>query len=206
MVHSAEVASTNPLTSGIITISQFYIRDHILNSINCTLELKSIVIIKKEMYAMRDAMVLEISAHKAHIIVQAIKGHFNQVSEKEAASVNCCLLSKITLSPFIKECEFSCTMISKVCFVPLLPGMILYTFIQFQSTPAIVTSVFIGLGIVFCGCALVHTVFVWQKVSIRRRDGLVGTSRASSSCSLESIDRSSKERGQPGSGLSRATI
>lgn len=43
--------------------------------------------------------------------------------------------------------------------------MILYTFIQFHSTPAIVTSVFIGLGIVFCGCAMVHNVFVWQKVS-----------------------------------------
>ncbi|KAL0134766.1 hypothetical protein PUN28_001499 [Cardiocondyla obscurior] len=41
--------------------------------------------------------------------------------------------------------------------------MILYTFIQFHSTPAIVTSVFIGLGIVFCGCAMVHNVFVWQK-------------------------------------------
>lgn len=43
------------------------------------------------------------------------------------------------------------------------PGIILYTFIQFHSTPAIVTSVFIGLGIVFCGCAMVHNVFVWQK-------------------------------------------
>ncbi|XP_031785379.1 uncharacterized protein LOC100114149 [Nasonia vitripennis] len=61
--------------------------------------------------------------------------------------------------------------ISRVCAVGgffisipvFLTGMILYTFIQFQSTPAIVTSVFIGLGIVFCGCALVHTVFVWQK-------------------------------------------
>lgn len=47
----------------------------------------------------------------------------------------------------------------------VIPGIILYTFIQFQSTPAIVTSGFIGLGIVFCGCALVHTVFVWQKVT-----------------------------------------
>ncbi|XP_077299222.1 uncharacterized protein LOC143920279 isoform X2 [Arctopsyche grandis] len=44
-----------------------------------------------------------------------------------------------------------------------LTGIILYTFIQFHSTPAIVTSVFIGLGIIFCGCAMVHNVFVWQK-------------------------------------------
>lgn len=43
-----------------------------------------------------------------------------------------------------------------------LTGLILYTFIQFHSTPAIVTSGLIGLGIVFCGCAMVHNVFVWQ--------------------------------------------
>ncbi|XP_012272492.1 uncharacterized protein LOC105695500 isoform X2 [Orussus abietinus] len=61
--------------------------------------------------------------------------------------------------------------ISRVCAVGgffisipvFLTGMILYTFIQFHSTPAIVTSVFIGLGILFCGCAMVHNVFVWQR-------------------------------------------
>jgi hypothetical protein len=40
----------------------------------------------------------------------------------------------------------------------------LYTFLHFDSTPAIVTSVVVGLGIVFCGAAVVHNVFVWQKV------------------------------------------
>ncbi|XP_063223388.1 uncharacterized protein LOC134531592 [Bacillus rossius redtenbacheri] len=44
-----------------------------------------------------------------------------------------------------------------------LTGIILYTFIQFHSTPAIVTSVLIGLGIIFCGCAMVHNVFIWQR-------------------------------------------
>ncbi|XP_012259156.1 uncharacterized protein LOC105687828 [Athalia rosae] len=61
--------------------------------------------------------------------------------------------------------------ISRVCAVGgffisipvFLTGMILYTFIQFQLTPAIVMSVFIGLGIIFCGCAMVHNVFVWQR-------------------------------------------
>ncbi|KAK6631325.1 hypothetical protein RUM44_005851 [Polyplax serrata] len=43
-----------------------------------------------------------------------------------------------------------------------LTGIILYTFIQFHSTPAIITSSFIGAGIVFCGCAMVHNVFIWQ--------------------------------------------
>jgi hypothetical protein len=39
----------------------------------------------------------------------------------------------------------------------------LYTFTQFHSTPAIVTSVLIGIGILFCGGAMVHNVFIWQK-------------------------------------------
>lgn len=42
-------------------------------------------------------------------------------------------------------------------------GIILYTFTQFHSTPAIITSILIGVGIVFCGCAMVHNVFVWQR-------------------------------------------
>ncbi|XP_066248618.1 uncharacterized protein [Euwallacea similis] len=61
--------------------------------------------------------------------------------------------------------------VSRVCamgglFISIpvfLTGIILYTFIQFHSTPAIVTSVFIGLGIIFCGCAMVHNVFIWQR-------------------------------------------
>ncbi|EDW75145.2 uncharacterized protein Dwil_GK19856, partial [Drosophila willistoni] len=44
-----------------------------------------------------------------------------------------------------------------------LTGIILYTFNHFHSTPAIITSILIGLGIVFCGGAMVHNVFVWQK-------------------------------------------
>ncbi|KAH8387869.1 hypothetical protein KR093_009940 [Drosophila rubida] len=44
-----------------------------------------------------------------------------------------------------------------------LTGIILYTFNHFHSTPAIITSVLIGVGIVFCGGAMVHNVFVWQK-------------------------------------------
>ena len=52
-----------------------------------------------------------------------------------------------------------------------IPGVILYTFLHFDSTPAIVSSVVIGLGIVFCGAAVVHNVFVWQKVSLTSRPG-----------------------------------
>lgn len=39
----------------------------------------------------------------------------------------------------------------------------MYTFTQFHSTPAIVTSILIGVGILFCGGAMVHNVFIWQK-------------------------------------------
>ncbi|XP_043478387.1 uncharacterized protein LOC122508857 [Leptopilina heterotoma] len=61
--------------------------------------------------------------------------------------------------------------VSRICAVGgffisipvFLTGMILYTFTQFHTTPAIVTSIFIALGIIFCGCAMVHNVFVWQR-------------------------------------------
>ena len=46
----------------------------------------------------------------------------------------------------------------------LLPGIVLFTFLHFNETPAIVTSVVIGVGIVFCGAAVIHNVFIWQRV------------------------------------------
>lgn len=51
-------------------------------------------------------------------------------------------------------------------------GIILYTFTQFHSTTAIATSILIGIGILFCGGAMVHNVFVWQKektISLRQQ-------------------------------------
>ena len=48
----------------------------------------------------------------------------------------------------------------------LILGIVLFTFLHFNETPAIVTSVVIGLGIVFCGAAVIHNVFIWQRVSI----------------------------------------
>jgi len=48
--------------------------------------------------------------------------------------------------------------------IPLfLIGIVLFTFLHFNETPAIVTSVVIGLGIVFCGGAVIHNVFIWQR-------------------------------------------
>lgn len=62
----------------------------------------------------------------------------------------------------------------------------MYTFTQFQSTPAIVTSVLIGLGIVFCGAAIVHNVFVWQKEKTIcvRQDAVMNISHVSTTSGL----------------------
>ena len=53
----------------------------------------------------------------------------------------------------------------------LIAGIVLFTFLHFNETPAIVTSVVIGLGIVFCGGAVIHNVFIWQRVSDDDGDG-----------------------------------
>lgn len=63
-------------------------------------------------------------------------------------------------SAFTRVCAIGGFFVSIPVF---LTGIILYTFIQFHSTPAVITSVLIGLGIIFCGCAMVHNVFIWQK-------------------------------------------
>ena len=48
-------------------------------------------------------------------------------------------------------------------------GIILYTYLLFDNPGAIVTAVLIGVGIVFCGAAVVHNVFVWQRVRKNNR-------------------------------------
>eukprot|EP00090_Calanus_glacialis_P042829 TRINITY_DN7591_c0_g1_i1.p1 TRINITY_DN7591_c0_g1~~TRINITY_DN7591_c0_g1_i1.p1 ORF type:complete len:387 (+),score=18.89 TRINITY_DN7591_c0_g1_i1:220-1380(+) len=56
--------------------------------------------------------------------------------------------------------------------IPLfLIGIVLFTFLHFNETPAIVTSVVIGLGIVFCGGAVIHNVFIWQREKTVLRKG-----------------------------------
>ncbi|KAG8182278.1 hypothetical protein JTE90_029350 [Oedothorax gibbosus] len=47
--------------------------------------------------------------------------------------------------------------------IPLFfTGIILFTFIHFNEVPAMATSIVIGMGIVFCGVASVHNVYLWQ--------------------------------------------
>ncbi|KAH9401303.1 hypothetical protein TYRP_002901 [Tyrophagus putrescentiae] len=41
-------------------------------------------------------------------------------------------------------------------------GVILYTFVNFDEVPALVTSLIIGLGIIFCGVASVQNVYLWH--------------------------------------------
>lgn len=44
----------------------------------------------------------------------------------------------------------------------ILKGVILFTFINCDEIPALVTSIIIGIGIVFCGVASVQNVYLWQ--------------------------------------------
>ena len=43
--------------------------------------------------------------------------------------------------------------------------MHLYHSIILTATPAITTSIVISVGIVLCGCAMLHNIVVWQRVS-----------------------------------------
>ncbi|XP_013787365.1 uncharacterized protein LOC106471314 [Limulus polyphemus] len=70
----------------------------------------------------------------------------------------------------------SCTRtIAAGCFFLSIPifctGVILFTFISFHESSAIVTSVVMGIGIIFCGAASVHNMYLWQgeKISTRYR-------------------------------------
>jgi len=49
----------------------------------------------------------------------------------------------------------------------LTSGVILFTFINFDEMPALVTSIVIGIGILFCGIAAVQNVYLWQKEKTR---------------------------------------
>jgi len=49
-----------------------------------------------------------------------------------------------------------------------LTDIILYTILQFPSTPAISTSIVVTLGIVLSGCAMLHSIAVWQKLNSSR--------------------------------------
>ena len=63
-------------------------------------------------------------------------------------------------------------------------GIVLFTFLHFNETPAIVTSVVIGLGIVFCGGAVIHNVFIWKRVGILDSKFCAGFDRKTIHCSL----------------------
>ncbi|XP_076338704.1 uncharacterized protein LOC143240329 [Tachypleus tridentatus] len=68
----------------------------------------------------------------------------------------------------------SCTRtIAAGCFFVSLPifctGVILFTFISFHESSAIVTSVLMGAGIIFCGTASVHNMYLWQGEKISKR-------------------------------------
>lgn len=66
-------------------------------------------------------------------------------------------------------CQFSTSAVSPFPLVvskltSSLTDIVLYTILQFPSTPAITTSIVISVGIVLCGCAMLHNIVVWHRV------------------------------------------
>jgi len=58
----------------------------------------------------------------------------------------------------------SCSIAAFISSIPLfLIGIVLFIFLNYSMTPAIVSSIIIGCGILFCGAAVVHNVFVCQQ-------------------------------------------
>lgn len=96
----------------------------------------------------------------------------NKYLEKSSASRTCAvggffisipIFLTGKLAHILKQTPIICKLFPRVRNKFSLTGIILYTFNHFHSTPAIITSVLIGIGIVFCGGAMVHNVFIWQK-------------------------------------------
>jgi len=58
----------------------------------------------------------------------------------------------------------SCSLAAFISSIPLfLIGIVLFIFLNYSKTPAIVSSIIIGCGILLCGAAVVHNVFVCQQ-------------------------------------------
>jgi len=73
---------------------------------------------------------------------------------------------RIRTTKYLKKASITrtCAIAGFFLSIPLfLIGIVLFTFLHFNETPAIVTSVVIGVGIVFCGAAVIHNVFIWQR-------------------------------------------
>lgn len=90
-----------------------------------------------------------------------------------------------------------------------LAGIVLYTFLHFDSTPAIVTSVVVGIGIVFCGAAVVHNVFVWQKeklATIRGDHVALSPVLARRDLIANELDKSGKNQGTFAGVVPQATL
>lgn len=81
---------------------------------------------------------------------------------------------RLRTSKYLKKAAITrtCAIAGFFISIPLfLIGIVLFTFLHFNETPAIVTSVVIGLGIVFCGGAVIHNVFIWQREKTVLRKG-----------------------------------
>ncbi|KAK4029300.1 hypothetical protein OUZ56_022305 [Daphnia magna] len=74
--------------------------------------------------------------------------------------------SRDRIKKFLKDSAVTriCAVAGFFVSIPVfLTDIVLYTIIQFPSTPAITTSIVISVGIVLCGCAMLHNIVVWQR-------------------------------------------
>lgn len=81
---------------------------------------------------------------------------------------------RLRTTKYLKKASITrtCAIAGFFLSIPLfLIGIVLFTFLHFHETPAIVTSIVIGLGIVFCGAAVIHNVFIWQREKTVSRKG-----------------------------------
>lgn len=72
----------------------------------------------------------------------------------------------VFLSSFI-HCISNEYLYHSLRFLLLMTGIILFTVINFDDMPALVTSIMIGIAIVFCGTTAVQNVYLWQQEKTR---------------------------------------
>ncbi|CAG0879396.1 unnamed protein product [Cyprideis torosa] len=112
---------------------------------------------------------------------------------------------KVTLSSkYLRGSSRSrlCAIVGLFLSIPVfLTGLILHTFLLFHSRSAVISAILLGLGIIFCACAIAHNVYLWQKFEKEFQMGSMHT-RGDSMVSWPSIGFEQNPGQATASGLS----
>lgn len=111
-------------------------------------------------------------------------------------------------SKYLKQASISriCAIGGFFLSIPLfLIGIVLFSFLHFHETSAILTSVVIGFGIVFCGAAVVHNVFVWQREKTSSQSS-IGTVLDKTLLGMENKKGDTSQQSRPGTSHSRIVL